>query len=106
MSTAPVKPESASLRNLLIAASVIGALALMASVMPLMMSPMIFDSGESPAAWGWFVALWLMPVVLIAGLAIGWMGFARRSRRIAVAGLVLFALPILATIGILVMAGF
>ena len=105
MSTAPARVESSSLRNLMVAASVIGALLLMASFGVLMMSPMLFDSGEGPEAWTIFTIVWLMPVVLIAGLVIGWIGFARDARRMVIAGLCIAAVPPLLALGVIVMAG-
>ena len=89
----------------MLAATIVGGLLLMLSVMPLMMSPMIFDSGESPEAWTIFAAIWLMPVVLIAGLVIGWIGFARGAQGMVTFGLILAALPLVAAVGVLVMAG-
>jgi hypothetical protein len=106
MSLAVAQPESASLRTALTIATVIGGLLLMLAVWPLSMTPLIFDSGESPMTWGVFLAVWAMPVVLIAGLLMGWIGFARNAHGVAVAGLIVAVLPVLAAIGILVMSGF
>jgi small-conductance mechanosensitive channel len=89
----------------MIAATVIGVLLLMAAAWPLSMSPEIFDSGQSAETWSIFIAIWLMPVALLAGIAIGWIGFSRNARRVVITGLVLAALPVLAAIGILAMAG-
>jgi small-conductance mechanosensitive channel len=97
--------RSAALRNLLIAVTVVGILLLMASAFPLGMSPEIFDSGESVTTWSVFIALWLMPALLILGIAIAWVGFARNARKIVVCGLALAALPVLIAIGVIVMAG-
>ena len=87
-------------------ATIVGALLLMLAAWPLSMSPMIFDSGQSAETWGVFLAIWAMPVVLVAGLATGWIGFARNARGTVIAGLAVAALPVLAAIGILVMSGF
>ena len=103
MTDAPA--ESSGLRNLLIAATVVGVLALWVSAIPLTMSPMIFDSGESNEAWAWFIAIWSMPVVIIAGLVAGWVGFVRRNRTVAIAGMVISAIPIVLAIGFLLQAG-
>ncbi len=89
----------------MLAATIVGAVLLVLSAVPLMMSPMIFDSGETAEAWTIFAAIWLMPVVLIAGLIIGWIGFARNVRRMVTLGLILAALPLIAAVGVLVMAG-
>lgn len=89
----------------MIAATVIGVLLLMAAAWPLSMSPMIFDSGQSAETWSIFIAIWMMPVALLAGIAVGWIGFARNARRTVITGLVLAVLPVLAAIGILIIAG-
>ncbi|HUB86054.1 MAG TPA: hypothetical protein VL971_10200 [Rhizomicrobium sp.] len=89
----------------MLAATVLGAVLLMLSAWPLMMSPMIFDSGESTEAWTIFAAIWFAPVVLIVGLVVGWIGFARSARGMVTFGLILAALPVIAAVGVLVMAG-
>jgi hypothetical protein len=89
----------------MIAATVIGVLLLLAAAWPLSMSPMIFDSGQSAEIWSIFIAIWLMPAALFAGIVVGWIGFARTARRIVMTGLMLAILPVLAAIGILIMAG-
>jgi hypothetical protein len=101
-----VGTESSGLRNLMIAATAIAVVVLMLLTVPLMMSPMLFDSGESAAAWGVFAAVWSAPLLVTAGIAVGWIGFARNARRMVVAGLIVAAVLVLAAIGILVMAGF
>ena len=90
---------------MMIAATAIAVVVLMLSTAPLMMSPMIFDSGESAAAWTVFTAIWCAPLVIIAGIATGWVGFARNRRRLVMTGLIVAAVPVLAAVGVLVMAG-
>jgi hypothetical protein len=105
MSSPAARTQSSRLRNTMLAATVVGVILLMLGMAPLMMSPMIFDSGESGAAWSIFVAIWSMPVLLIAGLAIGWIGFFRNAARTVVFGLILAGLPLVAALGVLIMAG-
>jgi hypothetical protein len=105
MTQAPSQAESPGLRNAMIAATVVGVLLLMAAAWPLSMSPMIFDSGQTAETWSIFIAIWLLPVALFAGIAIGWIGFSRNAKNVAITGLVVAVLPVLAAIGILVMAG-
>lgn len=105
MSAAAAKPEPTGLRNTLTIATIAGALLLMLAIWPLSMTPMIFDSGQSAATWSVFLAIWAMPVVLIAGLVTGWVGIARDAHGVVVAGLILAALPVLAGAGVLVMSG-
>jgi hypothetical protein len=97
--------QSPALRNILIVVTVVGILLLMAAAFPLGMSPEIFDSGESVTTWSIFTALWLLPALLILGIATAWIGFARNAPRIVTCGLALAALPVLIAIGIIVMAG-
>ena len=104
MSMAAAKPESAGLRNTLTIATIAGGLLLMLAVWPLSMTPEIFDSGQNAQTWGVFLGIWAMPVGLVAGLATGWIGFARNAHGVAIAGLILAALPVLTAIGILAMA--
>jgi hypothetical protein len=99
------KPESAFLRNAMVAATVIGALVLSLSAWPLSMTPELFDSGYSLEVWSLVIAIWLMPVALIAGLALGWWGFARNRRGVVVSGLAIAALPVLLAIGYLAIGG-
>jgi len=89
----------------MIAASAIGVLALMLSVGLFAMLPSVFDSGESAAAWGIFVFVWSMPLVLIGGLVLGWVGFARNSQGMVVAGLLVAGLPLAVAAGVIAMAG-
>ena len=89
----------------MLAATIAGALLLMLDVWPLMMTPMIFDSGESADAWSIFLAIWSMPALLIVGLVMGWIGFAKGARRLVTFGLILAALPVIGAVGVLVMAG-
>jgi hypothetical protein len=88
----------------MIAATVVGVLLLMLSAWPLSMSPMIFDSGESLTTWGVFIALWLLPLALIAGLVTGWIGFARNVPTVVFCGLVLAVVPVAIAAGILAVA--
>ena len=89
----------------MIGATALGVLLLMLSAFPLSMSPMIFDSGQDATTWSLFIAIWLMPLVLIAGLAIGWIGFSRNAQGGVALGLVIAALPVAIGLGVLAMAG-
>jgi hypothetical protein len=86
------------LRGWLIGLTVLGILATLCSFVPLMMSPMIFDSGESAWAWTIFLAMWLSPVAWIGGIIVGWTGYAFGSHFLALSGVVLIALPFAALI--------
>jgi len=80
----------------LIGATVLGAGEVIFDLAAMMMSPMMFDSGESRAAWAAFTAIWTMPLVVILGLLLGWIGYARHGTRLATAGIVLLVLPLVA----------
>jgi hypothetical protein len=87
------------LRGWLIGLTVLGILATMGSAIPLMMSPMIFDSGESREAWTLFIALWLSPVAWVLGIIVGWVGYVFGSHFVTLAGVILIVLPFAALIG-------
>jgi hypothetical protein len=91
------------LRGWLIGLTVLGILATMGSAIPLMMSPMIFDSGESAWAWTLFLAMWLSPVAWIGGIIVGWIGYSFGSHFLTLAGVVLIALPFAALVGAIIL---
>jgi hypothetical protein len=91
-------------RPLLVIVTVADALLLMASAFPLRMSPKIFDSGEDVTTWSIFILLWLMPIVLIAGIVLAWIGYAKNTINLVVLGLALAAAPVIVAAGTLVMA--
>lgn len=97
--------QSPGLRNFLLVVTVLAAVLLMASAYPLTMSPMLFDSGENAAAWSVFIFVWFMPVLLIAGVAAAWWGYAKGAGRMVVFGLLLAAAPVLIAAGILAVSG-
>lgn len=97
--------QSAGFRVFLVVVTAIGVLLLMAGTFALRMSPMIFDSGQSLTTWSLFIFLWLMPVALIAGLVIAWVGYAKEAMGAVVGGLILAALPVAIAAGVIVMAG-
>lgn len=97
--------QSPGLRNFLLVVTVLAGFLLMASTYPLTMSPMLFDSGESAAAWSVFIFVWLMPMLLIAGVAVAWWGYAKNAGRRVVFGLLVAAAPVLIAAGILVVSG-
>jgi hypothetical protein len=78
----------------------IGGIALVVESVPfLMFSFMGFDAGETPEAWTFFFVVWSLPLVLLAGLALAWIGFAARAYRVVYAGFAVAALPLLAVLG-------
>lgn len=60
---------------------VLALLTLAPWAMMAMMSPMLFDSGESSPLWAVFAAVWLYPVWLLAFLI--WAFFSARAGRLA-----------------------
>jgi hypothetical protein len=99
MSNAAATPRPARLGLALILETLLSGAFLMLIVLPLMMSPMMFDSGERDASWAFFTALWAAPVVVLAGIAGAWIGYAVRAYRLSVAGLIAAGLPIALTAG-------
>jgi NADH:ubiquinone oxidoreductase subunit 6 (subunit J) len=76
-----------------------GALAL-ASVFPVMMSPMLFDSGESAWAWGIFSAILAFPILCVCSIVASWVVWigqrnaAARKRWLPVAAACLPLVPV------------
>ncbi len=68
-------------------------------IAPLMMSPMIFDSGETQGRWIFFTALWLSPLVVLAGIAAAWIAYAVRVYWLSIAGLITAGVPIALSVG-------
>ena len=93
------------MRSLLIIATAIAVLLLMGGTFVLRMSPEIFDSGYNTTTWLVFSFVWLMPILLVAGIVTAWIGFARNARPTVVAGLLLATVPLLIAAGIIAMAG-
>ena len=66
-----------------------------ASILPLMMSFMVFDAGETRQAWTLFIAIWSMPIVMLRALAVAWIAYGARAFKASVAALVVFLMPFL-----------
>lgn len=93
------------LRALLVITTIVAALALMAGTFVLRMTEEIFDSGQNSTTWSIFLFVWAMPVLLLAGLSIGWIAYARGARAVAWLGLALALSPLLIAAGIIAIAG-
>ncbi len=65
------------------------------AVFAAMMSPMVFDSGDTPRNWHAFFAFLFFPVLVLISIALGWCGFGYRRYRLIPLS---FALPILYSI--------
>jgi hypothetical protein len=100
MSQAIARPSR--LFVLLVIESVLAVGFLIVIAMPLMMSPMMFDSGETQGRWIVFTALWLSPLVVLAGTGIAWLGYALRAYWLSMASLVVSAVPIAIAAGTVV----
>jgi hypothetical protein len=92
-------------RAILILVTVVAIIALMAGTFVLRLSPEIFDSGSNATTWSVFLILWLMPILLIAGVVIAWVAYIRKAQRFVILGLTLAVAPILVAAGIIMMAG-
>jgi hypothetical protein len=69
----------------LIVATIVFGLSLLPAAMAAMMSPMAFDSGESPEAWTLVLLVWSYPVLVLVGLLVAWILYASRAYRTAIA---------------------
>ncbi len=48
------------------------------SILGAMVSPMVFDAGETPKAWHAFFAFLFFPVLVLISVALSWCGFGFR----------------------------
>jgi hypothetical protein len=94
MSKAVTAPRPARLGLALVLETLVSGAFLLLIVGPLMMSPMIFDSGETDARWMFFTALWVAPLIVLAGIAGAWIAYGVRVYWLSIAGLVTAGLPI------------
>ncbi len=93
------------LRAFLVITTFVAALALMMGTFVLRMTGEIFDSGQNSTTWSVFLFIWAMPVLLIVGVAVGWIAYARRARTVAWLGLAIALAPLLIAAGIIAIAG-
>ena len=84
----------------LIVATVVATGSIIINLAMMMMSPMMFDSGESRGAWTAFIAVWTAPLVILLGIVLGWIGYARHGTKLATAGIALMALPLAAVLAV------
>ena len=92
----PVQPVPEKGRGttkvLLIVATVLYGLSLLPAAMMVLMSPMMFDSGESPKLWTIFGLVVGYPVLVLLTLVVAWVLFVKKKYR---AALIVSLLPIL-----------
>ena len=65
----------------LVIATVVYLLTLPFAVVAALMSPMAFDSGQSPAAWAYLGGALSYPVLVVATLLAAWLLYRRRRYR-------------------------
>lgn len=68
----------------LITTTALFALSLIPAGAMIVMSPMAFDSGETPAIWRAVLILWAYPFVVILAIAGSWILFALRRYKLAI----------------------
>jgi len=88
---------------LAIVATIAALVSFVVNLAMMMMSPMMFDAGESAGLWAVFIAIWLTPLVLAAGIAVAWLGFGIRWTGVAIAGHAIVLAP--AAMWVLVLFG-
>jgi hypothetical protein len=84
----------------LVTATVLGVIVVLASVPVLMMSFMVFDAGETRAAWTIFATMWSVPIIMLGALVAAWIARAAGAVRTERVLLIVFALPLLFLIAI------
>ena len=70
------------------------------------LSVMTFDSGVTPDAWNFVIAVWLYPIWPIVFAVAAWLAYARKKDKLAGVLTTLTFLPILVLIIIIVSANF
>lgn len=65
----------------LVVATVLYLLSLPFAVVAALMSPMAFDSGQSPAAWAYLGGALSYPLLVVAALIASWLLYRRRRHR-------------------------
>ena len=78
----------------LLGATVVYVVSLPFAILAAMMSPMAFDSGESPAAWALLGAALGYPFLAVATVIVAWVFYARGRYR---AALLVLLVPLLGT---------
>ena len=68
---------------ILISTTVLFAPSLIPAGAMIIMSPMAFDAGETPAIWRAVLILWAYPFVVLAAIAGSWILFALRRYKLA-----------------------
>ena len=70
------------------------------------LSVMAFDSGQSPAAWAFVIAVWSYPLWPIVFTIAAWIAYARKRDRLAAILTTLTFLPVLVLIIFIVLSSF
>ncbi len=94
IATVSAPARSSRIFGVMIAASVLAPILTGLCLLPAIMSPMLFDSGESTVLWIMLSIMAALPVAPLVGLALGWVGYARRSNLMVFCGLALFIPPL------------
>lgn len=67
----------------LVVGTVLLALLLLPSAAFAMMSPMMFDSGETPLLWVVFLLAFTLPVTIIVGAIVSWVFYSKKKFQLA-----------------------
>jgi len=93
VAVAAPKERPGWLLAMLIGGTLIGIAGFGVSLVAVVLAPMAFDSGETPAAWTVFIILVLLPFIPLIGIAVGWTAFGLRATKTAIFGLALMLVP-------------
>ena len=96
-------PRSRGVLIYLIVATILFGLSLIPAAMGVLMSPMVFDAGESREAWSMAIIIWAYPVLVILGLLLAWILYASRSYRTAILCSLLPLLDVAAVVVLLIL---
>jgi hypothetical protein len=90
----------------LIASQILALLSLVFWLFAAGISVMAFDSGVTPEAWAFVIAVWSYPLWPIVFTIAAWIAYARKRDRLAAILTTLTFLPVLVLITFIILSGF
>jgi K+-sensing histidine kinase KdpD len=106
MEAKPALPSHKPILIWLIASQILALLSLVFWLLVAGLSVMAFDSGVTPEAWAFVIAVWSYPIWPLAFAIAAWIAYARKKDRLAGILTAFTFIPVLALILVLVFTSF
>ena len=106
MEATPATPSRKPILIWLIASQLLALASLVFWLLIAGLSVMAFDSGVTPEAWTFVIAVWSYPIWPISFAIAAWIAYARRKNRLAAVLTTLTFLPVLVLLLILILSSF